>query len=83
MKNIKLNAVKALFMITLLCSAVFAEGDQGSGGFAGTDTTVVKTTEASVDGDQGSGGFSANSTQSGTYFDSLMSVIEDWIGSMV
>jgi hypothetical protein len=81
MKNIKLNAAKSLFIIALFCPFAFADGDQGSGGFANTDAPVVKTSESSMEGDQGSGGRTA-STADASYIDTvLISVSEyfDWL----
>jgi len=62
MKNIRLNVATSLFMIALCCPFAFADdGDQGSGGLS--ETTVVKTSQSSLDGDQGSGGFGNTSVK--------------------
>jgi hypothetical protein len=79
MEKIKLNAAKSLVVIALLCPLAFAEGDQGSGGFADTAAPVVKTSDPSLEGDQGSGGFTASNDG---YIDTVLrSVSEyfDWL----
>ena len=81
MKKFKLNAAKSLVLIALFCPVAFAEGDQGSGGFANSDAPVVKTTDSSVEGDQGSGGLTA-SMSNDSYIDTVLrSVSEyfDWL----
>lgn len=81
MKKFKLNAAKLLFLIALFCPVAFAEGDQGSGGFADSDAPVVKTSDPSPEGDQGSGGLSA-SVSNDSYIDTVFrSVSEyfDWL----
>ena len=81
MKKFRLNAAKLLFLIALFCPVAFAEGDQGSGGFADGDAQVVKTSDQSLDGDQGSGGFTAP-VSNNSYIDTVLrSVSEyfDWL----
>ena len=81
MKKFKLNAAKSLVLIALFCPVAFAEGDQGSGGFADSGAPVVKTSDQSVDGDQGSGGFTASGSND-SYIDTVFrSVSEyfDWL----
>ncbi len=75
MSNFKSNFAKVLFMGALLCPVAFAEGDQGSGGFANNAEPVVETTKT---GDQGSGGRSAP-TQSEGYIDSVLLSIQRYL----
>ena len=81
MKKFRLNAAKLLFLIALFCPVAFAEGDQGSGGFANSDVPVMKTTDSSVEGDQGSGGLAASVPNDGYIDTVLRSVSEyfDWL----
>jgi hypothetical protein len=80
MKNIKLNAAKSLFLIALFCPFAFADGEQGSGGFASTDAPVVKS-ETTLDGEQGSGGLVAST--SGSYIDSVLLSLSDYFDWLV
>jgi hypothetical protein len=83
MKNIKMTAAKSLFLIALFCPIALAEGDQGSGGFANGDGTVVRACELSVDGDQGSGGLTAGTCEETSYVDTVISAIYAYLDSMV
>ncbi len=56
MRNIKLNVAKSLVLIALFCPAAFADGEQGSGGFADTSSCSTTGEYSSLDGEQGSGG---------------------------
>lgn len=76
MRKIKLNAAKSLVLIALFCPVAFADGDQGSGGFANYETPVVKT---SPEGDQGSGGLSAPTTNP-SYLDTVLSSVSEYLG---
>lgn len=80
MKDIKLNAVKALIAIAIFCPAIFADGEMGSGGFTGSDTTPVpvKSERTLEDGEMGSGGRLATS-----YLDYAIKAFDDFIGSMI
>ena len=78
MKRFKLNAAKSLVLIALFCPVAFADGDQGSGGFADSGTPVVKS---SLEGDQGSGGLTA-SVSNESYLDTLLQSVSgyfDWL----
>ena len=77
MKNLKLNAVKALFAIAIFCPAIFADGEMGSGGFASSDVppVPVKSERTLEDGEMGSGGFASS------YFEYVILAINDYIDS--
>ncbi len=83
MKNIKLNAAKSLFIVALLCQAIFADGDQGSGGFASTDAPEVKSIGASMEGDQGSGGLSRTGFENAGYLDAVLNTIYGYVDSII
>ncbi|MEP6703794.1 MAG: hypothetical protein ABJB34_03215 [Acidobacteriota bacterium] len=73
------NLLKVLFVIALLCPAVFADGDMGSGGFAdsGAGPATVKTPRSFEDGDMG------NTWSSRTSLDSMLSSIYEYLDSMI
>jgi hypothetical protein len=75
-----LNAVKVLVAIAILCPAVFADGEMGSGGFTGSDVTPVpvKSERTLEDGEMGSGGRLA-----GGYLDYVILTINDYVDSMI
>ncbi len=85
MKSIRSNSLRVLFVIALLCPAVFADGDMGSGGFADSDTPLAttKTRRSLEDGDMGSGGRLASNTENGTYLDSVFSTIYVYLDSIL
>jgi len=81
MKNMKLNAAKVLVVIALLCPAVFADGEMGSGGFAdNSDVTPppVKSVRTLEDGEMGSGGRLATG-----YLDYIIQTMSDFIDSVI
>ena len=82
MKNMKLNAAKSLIIIALACPFAFADGDQGSGGFAGNDDTVISSCEASLDGDQGSGGLTAGPCEEMSYIDTVAASVFGYFESI-
>ena len=90
MKNMKSTVAKSLFVIALLCPAVFADGDQGSGGFADDGSTVI-TSESTMEGDQGSGGLTGDQGSGGatampceeeSYLDSVIDSIYEYFDSV-
>jgi hypothetical protein len=85
MNRIRLNSLKVLVFIALLCPAAFADGDMGSGGFTDSDqpAPTVKTQRTLEDGDMGSGGRLSSNTEDRTYFDSVISAIYDYLDSVV
>jgi hypothetical protein len=85
MERIKSNSLKVLFVIALLCPGVFADGDMGSGGLTDLDTPppTVKTTRTLEDGDMGSGGRPSSGTENGTYLDSVLTSIYEYLDSMI
>ena len=78
MKKMKSNVAKSLIIIALLCPVAFADGDQGSGGFADNDTPVVKTSGSGLEGDQGSGGLAEQS-----YIDTVLKSAADYFNWMI
>ena len=80
MKNMKLNAAKVLVVIAILCPAVFADGEMGSGGFTGSDVTPppVKSERTLEDGEMGSGGRLATG-----YLDYVIQTMGDFIDAMI
>ena len=86
MEKLKSNSLKVLFVIALLCPAVFADdGEMGSGGFAGSDTppATVKTVQSLDDGEMGSGGRSSGISEHGTYLDSMLGSIYEYLDSVM
>ena len=73
MKNVRLNVAKSLFVIALASPFAYADGDQGSGGFASGGG--VTACEASIEGDQGSGGLTNGPCEEPSYLDSIMKSI--------
>lgn len=82
MKNTKLNVAKALVLVALFCPAAFADGDQGSGGFADGDTPTTTACESSLEGDQGSGGLTAAPCEDVIQDDSVFESIFVYFDSM-
>lgn len=76
----KKNTLKALVIIGLFSTSVFADGDMGGGGLLdnGTDARNTKTviTMTTEDGDMGGGGRLADQT----YLETLMTSIYDYFG---
>ena len=85
MKSFRSNSLKVLVFIALLCPAVFADGDMGSGGFANSDLppTAAETQRSLEDGDMGSGGRMSPVTDDGTYLDSVLSSLYEYLDSML
>ena len=80
METIKMNVAKSLVLIALLCSFAYAEGEQGSGGFASTERCPV----ASLDGEQGSGGLTSGPCIEGeNETDSFFKSILEYFGGSV
>ena len=75
MKNVKDMTLKALLVIALLATPVFADGDMGGGGLAGYETDGKSTM---TEGDMGGGGFYSTDEEL-TFIDSLI-VFFDLIG---
>ena len=81
MKNVKSNVAKSLVLIALLCPVAFADGEQGSGGFAGNDSAVKGS--CSIDGEQGSGGLRSGAYEDPNYLDSVLNSIYEYFDSMI
>jgi hypothetical protein len=81
MKSIRKNALNTMFMVALLSSSIFADGEMGGGGRTApgdqdtsTKTVIIQTTE---DGEMGGGG----RTSDPGYVESVISSIRsyfDW-----
>lgn len=77
------NIMKVLLVIALFCSAAFAEGDMGAGGFWGGDDTT-----ANLEGDMGAGGRTCEEgkicvTDPDDDGDSMLETIEDYLASLI
>ena len=83
MNNIKSNTAKSLLLIAILCTTVFADGEQGSGGFTADQTCVVKSDRTLEDGEQGSGGLTSGPCEESGYIDSVMSAVYDYFEAMI
>ena len=66
MKTITMKVARLLVLVALLCSFAYADGEQGSGGFAGSESCAVKA-DSSLDGEQGSGGYADGEQGSGGF----------------
>jgi hypothetical protein len=84
MKNISSISIRIVIFIALLCPAVFADGDMGSGGFANSDLppAAADTQRSIEDGDMGSGGRLATTTDD-TYLDSMLSAVYAYLDSVL
>lgn len=82
MKNIKLNLAKSLVLVALFCPAAFADGEQGSGGFA-EGPTCSTNRDYSADGEQGSGGLTTTPCEGTTEVDSVFTSILDYLDSLI
>ena len=77
------NTMKVLLVIALFCSAAFADGDMGAGGFwSGDDTT------ANLDGDMGAGGKTCPQGQTcliaaSEADESMLKFIKDYLASLI
>ena len=82
MKNIKSNVAKSLVLIALFCPVAFADGEQGSGGFA-EGTSCTSTTQYSLGGEQGSGGLTSLPCEDSSNADSVFNRILNYLESMI
>lgn len=82
MKNFKSNVAKSLVLIALFCPVAFADGEQGSGGFA-EYPACSSTNEYSADGEQGSGGLTTTPCEDPGDADSVFTSILDYLESMI
>lgn len=73
MKNIKTGAIKVVFLISIFCSAAYADGEMGGGGLSepGTNNGTVKTVVTST-----------NTTDS-TYIESVIASILEYFDRMI
>jgi hypothetical protein len=74
MKIIKTGAIKVMILISIFCSAAFADGEMGGGGLAepGTNNGTVKTVVTSTTNDTGS-----------SYIESVIASIFEYIDRMI
>ena len=74
MKNIKTGAIKVVFLISIFCSAAYADGEMGGGGLSepGTNNGTVKTVVTST----------TNATDS-TYIESVIASLFEYIDWMI
>jgi hypothetical protein len=79
MKNVRDNTLKALILIALFSSSIFADGEMGGGGLydsgsqnTGAKAVIVQSTE---DGEMGGGGRALDSS----YLESVMKSIYNYL----